>query len=120
MWLFEWVPYFIFSALLESLGQIGFKKGASCHAEKTGISYYQALFTNRWIITGLLCYGIEMLIWLYILTSIPLSVAFPLAGLQQMFIIIFAACVLGEKIGRYEWLGVGLIAIGISFIAGSG
>jgi len=117
--LVSWIPYFILSACLESAGQIFFKKGANSKAKITGIRYYQALLTNRWIVTGLVCYGIQMLVWLYILTVIPLSIAFPLSGFEQVLTIFCSACFLGEKVSRYEWLGVGLIAIGISFIARS-
>lgn len=120
MWLTKWIPLFVLAATLESIGQISFKKGASTHRTIQGIRYYVNLIKNRWVITGLFSYAIEMVIWLFLLSNIPLSVAFPLSGLQQLFIILFSAIILKERINNVEWLGAGLIALGTSIIVNSG
>ena len=50
------------------------------------------------------------------LMYIPLTVAFPLTGIQKVIIIMFAAFVLKESVSRIEWAGVLLISLGIVFI----
>lgn len=120
MWLLKWVPLFIAAATLESIGQILFKKGASAHHSIQGIHYYASLIRNKWVVTGLFSYAIEMIIWIFLLSNIPLSIAFPLSGLQQLFIILFSAVILKERVNNLEWLGVGLIALGTSIIVNSG
>lgn len=116
MWLIKWLPLFIAAAILESIGQIAFKKGAVKHSQVKGIKYYRKLLTNQWVIIGLFSYAVEMVIWVFLLSYIPLSIAFPLSGLQQLIIILFSVIVLKEKIGNIEWLGVGFIAMGITII----
>jgi len=116
MKLIKWLPLFFLGAGLESTMQISLKKGATIHRETRGLSYYFSLLKEKWVIIGLLSYGIEIVVWIFLLSVIPLSIAFPLTGIQQVFLILFSALVLNEKINKAEWLGVGLIAIGIAII----
>ncbi|MFI5322687.1 MAG: EamA family transporter [Thermodesulfobacteriota bacterium] len=120
MKLVKWLPLFFLGAALESTMQISFKKGATIHMERKGLGYYFGLLKEKWVIIGLLSYGIEMVIWILLLSAIPLSIAFPLTGIQQVFLILFSAFILKEKIDRVEWLGVGLVAAGIGIIVGYG
>jgi len=107
------MPLFIIGATLESLTQISLKKGATIHSKRRGLVYYLNLIKEKWVIIGLLSYGIEMIIWILLLSYIPLSIAFPLTGVQQVLLILFSAFVLKEKINNFEWFGLGLISLGI-------
>lgn len=120
MWLIKWIPVFLVAAMLESVGQISFKKGAMTHNTVTGARYYLLVLKNRWVLTGILAYAIEMVIWVFLLSYIPLSIAFPLSGFQQLIIILFSVFILKEKINNVEWLGAGFIALGITVIVKSG
>ncbi len=117
MWIIKWIPYFVIGALLEGIGQVLFKKGSTSHSEDNGWRYYLCLAGSKWIWIGLGCYGVEMLIWLFLLFNIPLSIAFPLSGIQQLIVIAFSVFFLKEKINKLEWMGVSFIAIGIALIA---
>jgi undecaprenyl phosphate-alpha-L-ara4N flippase subunit ArnE len=116
----NWIPLFLIAAVLESIGQISFKKAALAHREVRGVHYYLKLARNKWALGGILSYSIEMVLWIYLLSRIPLSIAFPLAGLQQLAILAASYLFLNEKINRAEWLGAGLIALGLSAIATAG
>jgi len=116
----KWIPFFILVALAESAYQIFFKKGATEFNEISGIRFYLKLLKNRWIIAGLLVSLIEMILWVTLLSKIPLSLAFPVTGMQKIFLIFFTAFVLKEKVYKAEWIGIVLIALGIITIAYSG
>lgn len=120
MWLLKWMPFFLLAAVLEATGQISFKKGAVSNRTVSGFRYYVRLLKNGWVLLGLGSYCIEMVIWLFLLSNIPLSIAFPLSGLQQLVIILFSVFILKEKIHNLEWLGAGFIALGISIIIKTG
>ena len=105
---------------MESTTQLCLKKGAVTHRETGGLAYYAKLLRNRWVITGILAYLIEMVIWVVLLTYIPLSVAFPLTGIQKIFIIFFSVFVLKEQVSATEWFGVGITALGIAVIVQTG
>ncbi len=119
MWV-NWIPLFLLAAVLESIGQISFKKAAMANREAQGVHYYLRLAGNKWALGGIFSYGIEMILWVFLLSRIPLSIAFPLAGLQQLVIIFVSYLVLHERINKAEWLGAGLIAVGLSIIVKSG
>ncbi len=118
--LIKWAPLFILGAAMESTTQLCLKKGAVAHQEESGVTYYLRLIRNKWVITGILSYVIEMVIWIVLLMYIPLSVAFPLTGLQKIFIILFSVFILKEQVSKMEWLGVGITALGIAVIGQTG
>ncbi len=114
--LLKWAPLFILGATMESVTQICLKKGALTHCDTCGFAYYLKLIRNKWVLTGILAYLVEMTNWIILVSFIPLSVAFPLTGLQKIIIILFSVFVLKEHVGRTEWLGVAITAIGIAII----
>jgi drug/metabolite transporter (DMT)-like permease len=116
MSLIKWAPLFILGATMESITQICLKKGALIHSETRGFAYYLKLLRNKWVITGILSYLVEMVNWIVLAAYIPLSVAFPLTGLQKIIIILFSVFVLKEHVSRTEWLGFGITSAGIMVI----
>lgn len=109
-------PLFILGAVLESATQLCLKKGALKHQDVHGLQYLLNVVRNKWVITGVLIYLLEMVLWIVLLMYIPLTIAFPLTGIQKVMIILFAAFVLKEGVSKIEWAGVFFIALGISFI----
>lgn len=117
MWLIGWIPWFILSAIFESFGQISFKKAAVSVKHLSGYSYYAGLAKRLHLYLGIVSYLGEMAVWLYILSNIPLSIAFPLSGLQEMVLVLFAAIILKEKISPLAWFGIILISVGVSMVS---
>ncbi len=118
MWI-KWLPLFLVAALLETAGQLCFKKAATDHRMASGMRYYLQLAVSGWAMGGVLAYAVEMLLWLFLLARIPLSVAFPLAGLQQLVILSVSWLFLRERINRIELAGAVFIAAGLLTIATS-
>ncbi len=119
MWI-KWLPLFLFAAVLESIGQLSFKKAATAYRDVQGMRYYVRLATSVRVLGGILAYGIEMVVWVFLLSRIPLSIAFPLSGLQQLVILLASYVFLHERIHRVEWIGAGLIVVGLLAIATAG
>jgi drug/metabolite transporter (DMT)-like permease len=116
----NWVPLFLIAAVLEGIEQISFKKAAMAHREVRGLQYYLKLARNKWVLIGILSACIEMVLWVFLLSRVPLSIAFPLAGLQQLAILLASYLFMNERINRAEWLGAGLISLGLLAIATAG
>jgi drug/metabolite transporter (DMT)-like permease len=116
----NWIQLFALTASLECTGQLLFKKSATANSQITGARYYFMLARDKRVIGGLFAYGVEILVWLYLLSRIPLSIAFPLSGLQQLFLILCSFFFLNEKIDTREWFGASLIALGVSIIIKTG
>lgn len=116
MWLINWIPWFIISAILESYGQVSFKKAAFSAQYLEGFAYFLGLAKSYHLYLGIILYIGEMAVWLYLISNIPLSIAFPLSGLQEMILVLFAAMIFKEKVPPVAWGGVLLIAIGVSMV----
>ncbi len=116
-WIFKWLPLFVTGAALESAMQIFLKKGALANKETGGLGYYYNVLRNKWVLSGIALYFGEMVIWIIILSYIPLSIAFPITGIQKVFIVLFSFFVLKERLTRVEWCGIGITAMGILVIS---
>ncbi|MCW5654848.1 EamA family transporter [Hydrogenophaga sp.] len=107
----------LFCVLLSSLAQIAMKRGMGAPAGgDVGATYLHAL-TSPMVWVGLVLYGAGAVLWLWVLSRLDVSVAYPLVSLG--FVVTMAAGVLwlGEP---FSWLRVGactLIVIGVSLLA---
>ncbi|WP_392538331.1 EamA family transporter [Legionella sp. 227] len=113
MMVLEWIPLFLFCSLLEALGQLAFKKCALASSSLAGINYYLSLFKNIYLFMGISLFLMEFIAWVFILRHLPLNIAFPLTGIQQLIVIFFSCIFLKEKINFAQWIGVGMIVMGI-------
>lgn len=108
------IPLFVVSAILESIAHICLKKGSLRCAMKSGGQYYLAVMTTGYVWLGIFAYLIEMLVWLYILSRLPLSIAFPASGIQKIVMVLLAVFVLREPMKKREGIAMVLIGIGLA------
>ncbi|PUB05907.1 EamA family transporter [Paenisporosarcina sp. OV554] len=74
------------------------------------------LMFSPYIVTGLTMYGFATILWLFILTRVPLSVAYPLQSLAYVFAVFGAFFIFNEPLSFMKIVGVLMIIIGVSFI----
>lgn len=117
MWLIQWIPWFLLSAIFESYGQVSFKKAAVSTQHLSGYAYFIGLAKSHHLYLGGISYIGEMAVWLYLISNLPLSIAFPLSGLQEMILVLFATIILKEKVPQLAWYGVFLIVVGVSMVS---
>ena len=67
--------------------------------------------------SGLVVYGASMLLWLYTLSRVELSYAFPFVSLSYVGIMLVARFGLGEHVGPARWLGSALIVSGVVIVS---
>ncbi len=71
-----------------------------------------------WIVGGILCYAIAMIVWIYVLQHFELSVAYPLLSLG--YILVYFGAVYWTPIGEaFSWeksLGILLIVFGVILV----
>jgi multidrug transporter EmrE-like cation transporter len=65
---------------------------------------------------GLALFGISSLFWLVVLSRVPLSVAYPFVGISYVVIVLISRYVLDEHVPALRWLGVLVVAAGITII----
>lgn len=109
-------PYLLIliGALLDSSGEILLKKGASAVGPGGGIAAELGItpLLSGWTWLGINCYVLSLVSWLYVLRSVPLSVAFPLINVVHVFVPLGARLFLHEYVSIKRWAGISLIIIG--------
>lgn len=93
--------------LLMKIGASGMDAGAA--------GFMARLFSWR-VMLGLSVFGASAMLYLLILSWIPLSVAQSFAAAQFIAVILASWIILAEPIAAMQWLGMGLIAIGIAVV----
>jgi EamA-like transporter family. len=71
------------------------------------------------ILSGIFTYGVSVLIWIWVLSRVELSIAYPFVGLSFIFTLLFGVFFLGEAINVAKVAGTVLIILGCIFIANS-
>ena len=78
------------------------------------------LLFSPYILSGLTLYGFATVLWLFILTRVPLSVAYPVQSLAYIFAVFGAYFFFNEPLGWTKIVGVLLIMVGVSLIGFGG
>lgn len=99
----------ILSVLLGSTGQVLLKLGAKG-------SFTESLLSPQ-TVAGVTLYGLAFLIWLKVLSAMPLSKAYPFLSLNFVLVALLSCFVLREPIGFRVLLGTFLCLAGVIVIS---
>jgi multidrug transporter EmrE-like cation transporter len=74
---------------------------------------------NPFILGGLACYAVSVVVWIMALSRVPVSVAYPMLSIGYI-VNAFAAWVLfGESLTAQKLVGIGFIVVGVWLVARS-
>lgn len=73
------------------------------------------MFTNPYVLTGILLYGISLVLWLGAMSTLNLSLMYPLASLAYVVAAIIAFIFLKEDVTLLRWAGI-LVIVGGCFL----
>ena len=104
----------VFASLLSCAGQLCRKQ-----ATRPSKSGRRGRHILGWLGLALLALGCSMLLWLSVLQSIPVSIAYPMLSLNFVWVTLAAKAFWREHVAAHHWLGVGFIIIGIVILGGS-
>lgn len=76
-----------------------------------------AIARSPFVIGGLSCYGLGAILWLLVLSKIPVSYAYPFVSLGIVLTTLAGVVVLREAITFTSCVGIALIISGILFVA---
>ncbi len=86
----------------------------------TLVHQYIKILLNPFVIAGLVGFFISMLIWLYVLSRMELSLAYPFVALNYILILFGSYFLFKETITVYKMIGVVVIIVGVYLVARSG
>ncbi len=102
----------VFSSLLSCLGQLCQKQAAS---GATGRAILRHLCL--WLGLALLCLGGAMLLWLQVLRTLPVGLAYPMLSMNFIWVTLAARWLWHEPVSRRHWLGIACIIGGILLLS---
>lgn len=113
----------LFSVSLGVTGQISLKHGmgqvTQSMTQGGAVGTLMGAAFNPWVIVGIGCYGLSMLLWLLVLSKADLSFAYPVLGLSYLGVVLASWTILGEAVSPLRWAGTLVISLGVYLVARS-
>src|SRR5262249_15832284 len=75
------------------------------------------IVTNFYIFTGMVCYGVSILVWLMVLSRLEVSVAYPMVSLGYILTAVAAWNWFGEALSPMRVAGIAVIILGVFMIS---
>ncbi len=115
----------VFAVALGASGQISLKAGMA----QVGLINSQALaqpvaiatrvFTTPLVVAGLACYALSAVVWLVVLSRVPVSFAYPMVAVSYVITTVLALVILGENVPSMRWMGLLTICLGVFLVSQS-
>lgn len=111
------------SVALNSVGSLLIKKGADAILEEQvirsfkGIAQHMLPALNVYTISGLGLLGISFVLFVLVLSKLPLSIAQPMLAMTYVFVAFGAYFVFGEAITATKIAGVVIIVFGVYLVS---
>ena len=103
----------LLTPVLLSAGQFLFKRSADSAVADSVPRFIGSLLVSPYFWPALAIYGATTILWVFVLSRVPLSSAMPFLALTFVIIPIIGVVVLGEKLNILYWLGVAFIMAGV-------
>lgn len=102
--------------VLIAAGQVLFKL-TSARAGAADANGLMRLVADPYLLAALAIYGFGTIVWIYVLKSVPLTVAYPFMALTFCIVPLLAWMFLGETVGLRYGLGTALIVAGLLVVS---
>tara|TARA_B100000686_G_scaffold344611_1_gene427569 strand:+ start:2416 stop:2796 length:381 start_codon:yes stop_codon:yes gene_type:complete len=111
----------ITSVLLNALAQIflkfGMKQIAPIDIKNNLIHTSTIVILNPYIICGFISYGLSIILWLWVLSKVDVSLAYPFQALGYILVTILAWLIFYEEINMLRICALIFITIGLILLA---
>lgn len=76
-----------------------------------------SLAQNPYILAGLACYVVSLVVWILALSRVEVSLAYPMLSLGYIVTAIGAWMFFSERLSLLQWLGIVVIIVGVALLA---
>jgi multidrug transporter EmrE-like cation transporter len=120
----KYIPMILFGVLLNAMAQLSIKQGTRQigHFEFSLANIWPIgwqVGTNPFIIAGLLCYVISVVVWILVLSRVEVSYAYPMLSVGYVVNAIAAYYFFGEALSVMRITGIFVIIAGVYLISRS-
>lgn len=107
-----------FTVAFTVIGQLLVKKGVqevgtSPTSTALLLAFVWRVFTNPYVLLGIMCAMLAAVAWTIALSRVALSVAYPFLGLGIVLVLALSGVVFGEPIPASRWIGVAIVCVGL-------
>jgi drug/metabolite transporter (DMT)-like permease len=109
----------LISVIAAAIGQLLLKHGmqlATTKTHRSGGSLAIAAATSPWVLLGLAVFAISAVVWLAVLSRVPLSLAYPFNAVSYLVILTASILVLHERANLWTWGGTALVVSGLIIV----
>jgi len=75
--------------------------------------------TQPFILGGLACYAVSVVVWILALSRVEVSIAYPMLSIGYVVNAVAAYFLFGEAVGMQRLVGIGIIILGVYIVARS-
>ncbi|MDA3790410.1 MAG: EamA family transporter [Desulfobacula sp.] len=121
----KYIPLIVFGVLLNALAQIALKQGMRVigtfsFSVENILPILIKVSVNPFIIAGLACYAVSVIVWLMVLSRVEVSFAYPLLSIGYIVTAFAGYLFFNENMGYVRWTGVLIICLGVYLITKTG
>jgi drug/metabolite transporter (DMT)-like permease len=106
------------NVVIDTAGHLAFKKAAVADHEDEW-QRWRLMLSAPPIWIGVICFGLEFVVWLALLSLIPLSLAVMLGAINIAVVMVAGKLIFGERLDRLRVAGMSLVTLGVA-LAGWG
>ncbi len=120
---FQIFGFVLISITLSALAQVSMKFGMTRPGVQSALAGTDALrivwsvVTSPGVVGGIMLYGLSVSFWLWVLSKVDVSRAYPFVSLGFLLTMIFAYLFLGESLGPSKIIGTLLVFAGVILVA---
>lgn len=103
----------LLTVVSNAIGQVFFKAAHSGNIDEPLL----LLFTRYETWVGLMFYGLSAICWLWVLSRVQLSYAYPVLALSYPIVVALSAWLFSETVTPLHWIGVIVIVAGVSLLS---
>ena len=114
------VTYFLLflDVVFAACGQLLLKKGMQIMGPldlsgKSIIYLITNIFKNIYIVVALFCFGFDFMLWLFVISKLKLSLAYPITAALYILIVFGSWLFFKEDISSMQLVGVSIIFVGL-------
>jgi len=121
----RYLPLILAGVLLNAAAQLALKQGMrnighfDFRLANAG-QVIPAVATSPYVLTGLTCYVVSVVIWLLVLSRVEVSYAYPLLSVGYIVTAFAGRLFFNEAMGAARWAGIVVICFGVWLITRTG
>ncbi|KOQ64287.1 transporter [Stenotrophomonas maltophilia] len=122
----KFIPLILFSVALNASAQLFLRKGmpnVSLVTNQGVLELAQGairVVLNPWVFSGLSCYAISIVLWMYVLSKVQVSFAYPFLSVGYVIVVGAAYLFFREPVSVMKLAGIALICAGVVLVARGG